>query len=459
MDIFHAVEQRDVSPYEDIASGEPLLEKLDTRGGIVTESYNEELEVTSWKLSNGIEVILKPTNFKNDEILFQGFSPGGNSLVEDKNYRSSRAAPEIISLSGVGKFDLNTLNKKLTGKAVYVSPYISELQEGIIGNASPRDLETMFQLVYLYICRPRKDSSAYLSYKTRIEGFIQNRFSDPEAAFYDTLSVTMADYHFRRRPWSLQMIEEIDPDESFDIYIDRFSDAGDFTFVFTGNFDPDSIRPLVETYLGSLPSAGREESWKDINVKAPEGIIKKTIQRGIEEKSRVSLNFTGAHEWSPENNYNLNSMVSVLRIKLREILREDLSGTYGTRVSSSSTLYPKEEYRISISFGCAPERTEELTSTVFEIIDSLINFQVEQTYINKVTEAQKRSFETNLKQNRFWQSNLVWYSFTGKDPGSILKYPELIKRLDTEMIQEAAGKYFNVNNYVQVVLEPAPNND
>jgi zinc protease len=454
-DIFHTVEQRDVKPYKDISSGEPLLEKLDPQARIISESYHEELEMTTWELSNGIMVILKPTSFKNDEILFQGFSPGGNSLVEDKQYRSSRAAQEIISLSGVGIFDLNTLNKKLTGKAVYVSPYISELQEGIIGHASPGDLETMFQLVYLYICRPRKDTSAYLSYKTRMEGLIQNRFSDPEAAFYDTLSVTMADYHYRRRPWSLQMLEEIDPDESYDIYVDRFSDAGDFTFVFSGSFDPDSIRPLVETYLGSLPSSGREENWKDININAPEGIIKKTVQRGIEEKSRISLNFTGTHEWSLENNYALNSMASVLRIKLREILREDLSGTYGVRISSSASLYPKEEYHIGISFGCAPGRTEELTSTVFEVIDSLKNFRVEQTYINKVKEAQRRSFETNLEQNRFWLSNLVWYTFIGRDPGLILKYPELINMLDTEMILEAAGKFFNVANYVQVVLEPA----
>lgn len=452
--LLSSVEQKEIPPYEDLASGKALLEDLPTGAAIVSESCLEDIGVSLWELSNGIKILLKPTDFKNDEILFQGFSPGGNSLVPDEMYRSSRAAPEIISLSGVGEFDLNSLNKKMTGKVVSVFPYIDELSEGIIGSASPRDQETMFQLVYLYITRPRKDSSAYLSYKTRMQGVIENRFSDPESAFYDTLMVTLADYHFRRRPWSMEMLEEIDPEDSYRIYVDRFADAGDFTFVVVGSFHPDSIRPLVKTYLGSLPSTGRTESWKDINIRPPEGIIKKTIERGIEPKSRESLNFTGDYEWTRENNYAINSMASVLRIKLREILREDLSGTYGANVSVSTLKYPKESYRISISFGCAPERTGELTSTVFAVIDSLKNYPVDPSYITKISETQKRSFETSLEQNRFWLSNLVRYAFMGQDPRLIMEYPELVNSLDTGMIRDAARRYFDTDNYIQVILKP-----
>ncbi|HEC41919.1 MAG TPA: insulinase family protein [Bacteroides sp.] len=457
--LFNSVKQKDILPYLDIETDEPILEELTTDAEYVSEDYNEKLDVTTWRLSNGITVMLKPTDFKNDEIMFQGYSYGGNSLVSDDQYRSSRAATDIISLSGLGEFELNALNKKLAGKVVSVFPYISELSEGISGNCSSRDVETMFQLTYLYLTRPRQDSSAYLSYKTRMQGVIENRFSDPESAFYDTLMVTLANYHFRKRPWSMEMLEEIDPADCYNIYIDRFSDIGDFKFVFVGSFDLDSIKPLIKTYFGSLPSTGREESWKDINLESPKGIIKKTVQKGIEPKSKVSLTFTGDYNWNRENNYALRSMVSVLQIKLREILREDMSGTYGTRVTASTLRIPKEGYNISISFGCDPDRSEELTRTVFKVIDSLKTFQVEPMYITKVSETQKRSFETSIKRNRYWLSNLVQYSFQERNPELMLEYPDLVSTLDPEMVQDAARQYFNTENYVQVVLEPAPGID
>jgi zinc protease len=456
--IFESVEQKDILAYEDAASAEPLLEELNSSTEIVSEAYLEQLDVNVWELSNGIKVMLKPTDFKNDEIQFQGFSPGGNSLVKDAQYRSARAAADLVSLSGLGNFDLNTLNKKLTGKVVSVFPYIEELSEGVVGNASPRDLETLFQLVYLYLTRPREDSSAFLSYKARMQGFIENRFSSPEAAFYDTLQVTLANYHYRERPWSMDLLEEINPAESFGIYRDRFADLGDFTFIFVGNFDLDTIRPLIITYLGSLPSSGMEENWRDVGVNPPEGVIRKTIHRGLEPKSQVSLNFTGEYNWERKNNYAMSSMASVLRIKLREILREDLSGTYGTRVSASTSLFPTEEYRISISFGCSPDRVDELTSSVFAVIDSLKSYPVSQDYINKVTESQRRSFETNLKRNRFWLSNLVTYTFRDRDPSLMLEYPELVDSLNPGMIQDVARKHFDTANYIQVVLKPEKEN-
>ncbi len=454
-----SVEGKDVEPYVDLAGDEPLLEALSGGADILSESRNDDLGTLTWALSNGMEIILKSTDFKNDEILFHGFSVGGNSLVRDGQYRSSSAAADIVSISGLGKYDLNALNKKLTGKMVSVFPYINELTEGITGHASPRDVETMFQLIYLYLTRPRKDTSAYLSYKTRMQGFIENRYSDPESAFYDTLQVTLSNHHYRRRPWSMELLEEIDFDDYYSIYRDRFSDMGDFTFVFVGNFDPDSIRPLIVKYLGNLPSAGREETWRDIGVENPRGIVEKTVERGLEPRSLVSLHFTGDYEWSRENNYALNSMASVLRIKLREILREDLSGTYGVSVSASPSLYPREEYRISISFGCSPDRTEELTGTVFEVIDSLRNFTVEPSYVTKVSEAQKRSFETSIRQNQFWLSSLVRYAFLGQDPDLILEYPQLVNSLDAEQIKDAAGRYFDTGNYVLVVLRPAATDD
>ncbi len=454
LSVFADVGQKEILPYEDAVTDLPLMETLPAAADIIQEVEQEDLGITTWKLSNGICVILKPTDIKNDEVLFQGFSPGGHSLAATDDYRSARAASEIIKLSGVGEFDLNALNKKLTGKVVSVFPFINELTEGITGSASPDDMETMFQLVYLYLNRPRKDIEAYQSYKTRMEGFIENRSGSPEAAYYDTIMVTMAQYHPRSRPWSVSLLDEIDPEVSYNFYLERFEDLDDLTFVLVGKFDTDSIRPLILQYLGSLPGTDREESWEDTGIYPPEGLIKKTIYRGQEEKSHVSLIFTGEHPWSREANYALSSMTSVMRIKLREVLREDMSGTYGTRIGASLSLYPREEYRITVSFGCEPARVDELTEAIFQVIDSVRVFGPDISYIDKVKETQRRSFETQLEQNRFWLSNLVAYAIREHDPALILAYPELIKTLDPGMVQDAAKTFFNKENFVQVVLKP-----
>ena len=452
--VFTRVGQRLILPYEDTVSTLPLMETIPVMGDIVEEEVQGELGTTCWRLSNGVRVILKPTNLKNDEVLFNGFSPGGHSLAATRDYRSVRASAEIIKLSGVGQFTLNDLNKKLTGKMVNVFPYINELNEGITGNASPEDLETMFQLIYLYLTRPRKDSAAYHSYKARMEGFIQNRHGSPEAAFYDTIMVTMAQYHKRKRPLSTKLLDEIDPEVSWNFYNERFEDLDDFTFVLVGNFDPDNIKPLILRYLGNLPVTDRVETWRDTGIIPPEGVIRKTIYRGQEEKSRVSLIFTGKHSWSRQDNYALSSMASVMRMKLRETLREDLSGTYGTSMAASLNIYPREGYRVSIDFGCEPGRVDELIGAVFQVIDSMQVFGPDTGYINKVKETQRRTFESQLEQNRFWLSSLVLYAMRGQDPSMILQYPDLIKTLSPEMVQNAAKTFFDRKNYVQVVLKP-----
>jgi len=454
LEVFTSVGQKEISPYDDVISDQPLMEDLKVTAYLIQEDKREELGITRWKLSNGITVILKPTHIKNDEVLFQGFSPGGHSQVSTKNYKSARAAPEIIKLSGVGEFDLNALNKKLNGKVVSVFPFINELTEGVTGSASPDDLETMFQLIYLYLTDPRKDLEAYQSYKNRMEGYIQNRSGSPESAFYDTIMVTMAQYHHRRRPLSLETLNEINPKASWRIYKNRFKDLEDFTFVFVGKFDIDSIRPLILQYLGNLYGAPRFENWKDTGIHPPKGVIKKTVYRGQEEKSQVSLNFTGQHPWNRIDNYAISSMASVMRIKLRETLREDLSGTYSTRIGSSLNLYPREEYSISISFGCEPDRVEELIEAVFQVIDSVQVYGPENSYVDKVKETQRRSYESQLERNRFWLSNLISYAIRKDDPAFILAYPDLVDTLNPAMVQDAAKSFFNMDNYVQVVLKP-----
>jgi len=360
----------------------------------------------------------------------------------------------VITEGGVGAFNRVELYKRLAGKMVRVLPFVGELQEGLIGSASPQDVETMFQLIYLYFTAPRKDTTAFLAYREQLRGILENKSASPNAAFQDTIQVTMSQYHHRRRPWSLELLEEMDLGKSYAFYKDRFADASDFTFVLIGNFDPDGIRPLVQTYLGGLPTLNRGESWKDVGVRPPHGVITKKLHKGMEAKSLTRIMLTGPFEWKRRNRYELGSMAQVLRIKLREVLREDLGGTYGVSVRAAPSRFPEERFRLTIHFGCAPERVQELTEVVFEQIDSLKTYGTTMKYLTKVKETQRRERETSLKENRFWLSILEPYDYHGEDFLDILKYDDLVDGLSLEAIQNAAQRYLSIANYVQVTLYP-----
>jgi zinc protease len=264
----------------------------------------------------------------------------------------------------------------------------------------------------------------------------------------------MANYHPRSRPLTESLLDEMDLQESLRIYRDRFADASDFTFVFVGSFELAGIRSLVETYLAGLPDLKRSETWKDVGIEKPEGVVKKTVIKGVEPKSQISIVFGGPFEWQRKNNYRLYSMASAFQIKLREVLREDKGGTYGVGVSASASKYPKEEYSINISFGCDPARVGELSDIVFQQIDSLRTFGLSEEYLKKTTEKQRRQYETDLKENRYWLGSLKHVLYYEREPASILEYPELVDSLTLDDLKNTAVKYFDLENYVQVVLLP-----
>lgn len=453
--IFAAVAQQEIAPYADEVSDEPLVAQVPAPAAIVARSQIPELGATWWTLANGIRVCLKPTDFKNDEILFRAYSPGGHSLVPDADYVAASTAASVVSEGGVGPFNKIELEKKLAGKVVRVAPWISNLREGLSGSASPEDVQTLFELIYAFFTAPRPDSTAFQAFQTRMKGSIQNRSARPGTAFSDTIAVTMAQYHHRARPWSLELLDEMDLATSMAVYQDRFADAGDFSFFFVGNFTLEAMEPLVCTYLGGLPATGREEAWRDVGIEAPEGVIDKAVYRGIEPKSQSRLIFTGPFEYDGwKNNLELRAMTSVLQIKLREVLREDLGGTYGVWISGSGTRYPDEEYRISITFGCDPERVEELTQVIFEQIDSLKTVGTTDLYIDKVKEMRQRQREIDLEENSFWVGSLASLDFNGVDPRRLIQYSALVDSLTAEAVQQAAQTYFNMDRYVRVVLYP-----
>ena len=447
-------EGRTIEPYVDRVSEAPLVAEPPTPGAIAASVAIDEVGVTRWELSNGVTVLLKPTDFRNDQILVTGFSPGGSSLVQDENHSSAMLATTLLSEGGLGAMDQVELQKALTGKVASAAAFIGELEEGVRGSASPQDVETLFQLLYLNVTAPRRDFEAVDSLMTRMAAFLQNRLASPDTVFSDEMTRVMTQGHPRRRPPSPELLSEVDLDTAYEVYRDRFADAGDFTFVIVGNFDPEEIRPHVLTYLGGLPANGRQESWKDVGVRPPADVQKVEVRKGLEPKSAVRIVFTGEAPFSRGELHQLDSLASVLRMRLREILREDMGATYGVSVAGSLQQYPYEAYSFSIGFGCAPENVDEMVAALFAEIESLKNGGPGQSYVDKVQEQQTRKRETDLKENGFWVSVLRSYTTNGWPLTDILTYPELVESVTVESLRDAAQRYLSNERYVMGILYP-----
>lgn len=450
-----SVDNMKIPAYKDDFTDRELLSEIPSASEITDRVFHEETEITEWTLSNGIHVVLKPTDFKKDEILFTSYSAGGNSIAEDEDYVSAMFATAAISTNGVGDFSNVELEKQMAGKQISVSPFIGDLKEGFSGSARPVDLETMFQLLYLTATSPRKDEAAWSSFMERIEESIKNRDSDPKQQYSDLLNGTMTSYHFRTRPLTTELLREVDLDKALAVYNDRFADFSDFTFFFTGSFNLETIEPLIKTYLGGLPSSGREESWVDRGIRYPEGQISESLTAGIEPVSMVTLIYSGDFDWSRDELYKMISLESVLRTKLTKVVREEASGVYGIGIRFSPAREPVEDYNFRFTFSCDPERTEELKDLVKAQIEDVGNGLFDEQIVLDVKEAQIVSYEESLEKNGWWLSQMesIWYN--GYDIDNLLNKKELYESLTPGDIEYAADKYLSDTNLMEIILYPA----
>jgi zinc protease len=448
------VETRKIGPYVDTITSQALLDKLPEPGKITKATAKEAFGITEWDLSNGVKVVLKPTKIKQDEIIFRAFSFGGYQLADDRDLISARIAAPLMSVMGVGKFSAIGLQKLLAGKIASVGAQISETDEGLIGSGSPKDLETMFQLIYLNFTQPRADREVFAAFLAQVKTLLANQQKSPEWSFNETLQRAIAQDHPRARPMTAEMVNQIDLDKSLAFYKDRFADASDFTFVFVGSFTLDMIKPFVERYLASLPALRRNETWKDVGIRPPKGVVEKTVLKGIEPKSQAAIIFTGPFQYDREHRVAVRALSLVLETRLREVLREDLSGTYSISISSNYLKIPTETYVFPILFGCNPERTNELVKVIFREIDNLKKRGPSEKEVGDTKTKLIRDFETQMQKNMFLLVNIyLKYEFK-EDLGKFFDLSEYYKTLNVNMIWDAARMYLNTENYVKVLLLP-----
>ena len=452
--VLEEVDSQEIAPYEDATIDEPLMAELPEPGEIVSERVIEAAGVTEWTLSNGARVVLKPTDFKEDEILVRALSAGGISLAEDENLVPANTADQVVGAGGLGDFSAVALQKMLAGQSVFVRPMIGELEEGLTGQASPRDVETLFQLIHLTFTAPRPDPAVFEVIKTQLRSFLENRAKSPETVFSDVLRTTLQRDHPRFRPMTVEEISKMDLERSLEFYRDRFADAGDFTFVFVGRIDVEGMRPLVRRYLASLPALGREETWRDWRISPPDGVVVRSVEMGVEPKSLAAVVFSGPFRNTAGNRITLRAAAQVLETRLRKLLREELGGTYDVGVRPAYSQIPREEYRVSIDLGADPGRIDDLTETIFREIKRLKSKGPTEREVEDFRAAEARALETSFRQNGWWLARLAESYRLGDDPARIPRFAESLELLNKKAVRDAARLAFNTKRYVQVTLYP-----
>ncbi len=442
-----------LTAYVDAVSSRPLLENV-PKPGSVTKTTNKGPSVTEWTLSNGVRVVLEPTTFKQDEILFRAFSPGGTSLASDQDYVAAETADQVVSEGGLGTLSEIDLSKKLAGKTAVVRPDIEEMYEGLNGRALKRDLETMFQLIYLTFTEPRGDAEAFRAATAQLTAALANRQAQPDAAFEDALNAAVTQNHLRARPITADSIGQMSLDKSLAFYKDRFADASDFTFVFVGSFDLPTMKPLVERYLASLPALHRKEAGRDVGIRPPSGVVEKTVNKGTTQKSEVGLVFSGPFQNNQRNRIIFRAMANTLAGNLQRTLREDLGGTYGVSVVPEFTKRPAEEYRLNITFACDPARTQDLVKAMFDVID---DFKTNGPSAGQAADAQsalRRDLETDSRQNGYTLNQLVYaYQYDEPIPDPVT-LRQIYDQITAPLLRDAAKTYLDTNRYVKVLLFP-----
>lgn len=459
--IISSVQLAAVEPYREKVLATSLMDGNKLKPGRISNiKSNEDLGTTTLTLSNGATVILKPTNFKNDEILFRAFSKGGHSLAKDADYHSASFASAIVSQCGVGNFSVTDLSNMLKGKYTTLSPFVASYSEGMDGSTIPKETETLLQLVHLYFTAPRKDKDAFESFKTRQKQLYANLEADPQIYFNVEFQKMMTRNHPRGggipKP---EDFDKISLDRSLQLYRERFANAGDFTFLFIGAIDENKIRPLLERYIGSLPGTAAKETFKDLGIRPPAGKVDTVIYKGSEPKSMVRMVFNGPAAYNNADQYALASLGELMSIKLVENLREEKGGVYGVGAYGSMSKIPYASASFTISFPCAPENTEILTEAALDELKKIMANGVSPEDLEKIREQQKRKLEVEMKQNIFWKNNLADAYYTGYDPAAILLKQKQIEGLSSKLIQDAAKKYIDPVRYIRAVLQPGRTDD
>ncbi|WP_262148921.1 M16 family metallopeptidase [Chryseobacterium foetidum] len=451
---FDDVKMADLKPYEEKAAIKNLVKPFKSEGKIAKTETDAKLGTTTWTLSNGAKVTFKKTDFKDDEIVFTARSLGGNSLVNDADFIKTQFAFPALTEAGVNGLSKADLTNYMAGKQVSVNPYISTLTDGVNGRTTQKDLSTAMEMVYAYFTGLNYSPEAFNAYKMKQSAMLDNLMSNPQFYF----SSEHAKFMNQKNPRFVGIIPmekewaATDYKKAYDIYKEKFANAGNFHFYFVGNVDEAKLKTEVLQYIGSLPSTGKKTNFKDTGFRQPTGDFTKTYKKGKDPKSMVTIAYAGETPYNEKEAIALEALGEVATIKIVEKLREDEGGIYGGGARGSMSKVPFNSYSFSVNFPCGPENADKLTKIAIAELQKLIDKGPEQKDLDKYKEGEYNDDKTNMKDNGYWMSNLAKNQLDGTDKYEILNYTEKVKALTVKDLQDVAKKYLTKNRIVATLM-------
>lgn len=452
--ILEKVEKADLKAYEDHVRDASLISEDLPRSKIVKTKKLPQFDAEEWTLANGAKVVFRKADFDKDDVTLTSYSKGGTSLYDIDLLPSASNVGSLVGAYGLGDFDAVTLRKMLTGKMASVSVSVGSLSESVGGKSTPKDFETMLQLLYLRFEKPRFDAEAHEAIMNRNRAAIANQQKNPQKIMQDSLSLIMSDYNPRTLLFNEEYLNKISLEKIERVYRDRIKDASDFTFFIVGNISADTVKPLIEKYIGSLTSVNRKENWRDNRVRGPKGRTEKVIEIPLETpKATVVTKFSKDMKYNVYHNLCNNILEGVLKLRYTENIREKEGGTYGVSVNAGAVREPYQNYSMTMVFDCDPDRAAQLKSLVYEETEKMMQEGPTAEELHKVVSNIKKNREQSKQHNRYWLNNIYSEYVTGIkfDPEG---YEKMLDKISPKDIQKFAQSLFKGADVVDVVFQP-----
>jgi zinc protease len=448
-------EKAPVEAYTDAMAGRALVEKAPAPGKVTARRTVADVGATVLTLSNGVEVWLKPTDFKNDQVLISAYAKGGVSLAAEADFQEASLATALVGTGGVGGLSPVDLSKLLAGKIASAQPTVSTYTHGISGQASPRDLETALQLNYLAFTSPNLTRESFELLRRRVGSALENQAQNPGFVFNERLEQVNTSNHYSAKSLTSADVQKLDLEAMSKFYRERFSNAADFTFFIVGAFSVDDIAPMLEKWVATLPSTGKKTSnFRDMGVRFPSADITEEVRKGREPRGQTVMSFFADTKLDEYEMHRARAAASLLGIRLRDILREELGGTYGVSVSYDNSL-PQPGYgSMVVQFGSDPANIEKLSGEVMKEVERLKTQGPSAEDVKRVQELERRDLETAMRQNSFWLGSLQTVHMLGWDPAGITRRQERIDKLTPALLHETFKKYFPADRHTIVTLRP-----
>ena len=440
--------------YVDNVKNEPLVDVATIKAGkIVSESENKTFGYKELKLSNGATVILKKTDFKDDEVQMQAFAMGGKSMFGVADYTNLKVFDQVIGISGLGNFSSTELQKALAGKECNADAALGNTRQYVTAHSTPKDIETMMQMQYLYFTGINKDEKQFQNLMTQLDMALKNKSLSPDAVFSDSLAATMYAHNPRFTQIDHKDLKDINYDRILEMAKDRFKNAGQFTFVFCGNFDEQTLRPLIEQYVASLPATGaKAEDFKEVLTLAKGEVVNNFKVKTESPKATAYEMWYADMPYTLENIVKLDAVGQVLSMIYLKTIREDESAAYSCGAFGGFNNSSRQA-KAQLQAYC-PMNPDKQEIAVRLLHEGIANMQkaVDADQLKKVKEYMLKQIDVDAKKNGYWINTITTYKEFGLDVYT--DYKKTVEALTTDSVRDFLNQLLKSGNHTEVIMLP-----